>query len=40
MIELINNEFDTNNKPNMRTLNTTSINKMMSTIFTNIDKKI
>ena len=40
MIELINNEFDTNNNPNMRTLNTTSINKMMSTIFTNIDKKI
>ena len=40
MFELINNEFDTNNKPNMRTLNITSINKMLTTIFTNIDKKI
>lgn len=40
MENLINNEFDTDNKPNMNVLDTTSLNKMLTTIFTNIDKKI
>ena len=36
----INNEFSLNNKPNLKVLNMTSIIKMLSTIFTNIDNKI
>lgn len=38
--EDIDNEFNYSNKPNIDLLNMASINKMLLTIFTNIDKKI
>ena len=38
--QIISNEFNYNNKPNIDLLNTTSIEKMLATIFKNIDKKL
>lgn len=38
--QIVKEEFNYDNKPNMETLNTTSISKMLTTIFTNLDKKI
>ena len=38
--ELVEKEFSLSNVPNIKLLNMNSINKMFSTIFTNIDKKI
>lgn len=38
--DLVEKEFALNNKPNLKVLNMTSIIKMLSTIFTNIDKKL
>ena len=39
-LDLVEKEFALNNKPNLKVLNMTSIIKMFSTIFTNIDKKL
>jgi hypothetical protein len=36
----VSSEFSYDNKPNMDLLNTTSLEKMLATIFKNIDKKI
>lgn len=38
--EIIEQEFSLDNKPNIKLLNTVSINRMLTTIFTNIDKQI
>ena len=38
--DLVEKEFSLSNVPNLNLLNMNSINKMLSTIFTNIDKKI
>lgn len=38
--QIISNEFNYDNKPNVDLLNTTSLEKMFATIFKNIDKKL
>ena len=38
--QIISNEFNYDNKPNMDLLNTISLEKMLATIFKNIDKKL